>query len=152
MYMKKIITTLTAAIGLQYAATCQSLVLPVQNAAEEACMITYSENSKTLVSNQSAPVKFRELTILSLPPATQSLTPLEIDFGLTGTFTFKKSDILEMYDDRDVYIEDMLTGKIFNLKTADTYSFSVNRRVPGRFVLHIDNMLLRYAISSTRNI
>jgi len=66
---------------------------------------------------------------------------------MTGTFTFKKDSELKVYENIDVYIEDMLTGKIFDLKTAESYTFNVNRRFPDRFVLHMDKMLVRYDVS-----
>ena len=144
----KIITTLIGIIGFQYIALCQAPVAPQQSTNTTACSISYSENLETLVNEEYAAIKCREITITSLPPSTQSVTNVSIDFGMTGSFTFKKDVALEIYNDKDVYIEDMLTGRVFDLKTADSYTFNVNRRIPNRFVLHIDKMLMRYAVSS----
>jgi len=141
----KLITTLLCLLGFQYIAMCQANATGTSNA--EACMVGYSESVEALVNEDYAPVKSREITIVSLPPESQSATNVSIDFGMTGSFTFKKSATLEIYSDNDVYIEDMLTGKVFDLKTAESYTFNVNRRIPNRFVLHIDKMLTRYSVS-----
>lgn len=142
----KIITTLICILGFQYISSGQTATTPpVPNAA--ACSLVYSEDSKSLKHSEALPVKSRDLIIASLPPLTQSLTTITLDFGMTGAFTFKKEANLNLQDDRDIYIEDMLTGKIFDLKKSDSYTFNVTRRIPDRFVLHIDKMIFKYAVS-----
>ena len=145
----KIITTFICIMGFQYIALCQAVTpsAVTQNTMNSTCSVIYSENSELLVSSEQGPFKCREITIMNIPPSTQSVTPLNIEFGMTGSFTFKKDGGLEPHENVDVYIEDMLTGKVFDLKTSDSYTFNVTRRIPGRFVLHMDKMLDRYAVS-----
>jgi hypothetical protein len=109
------------------------------------CLIQYSEEIDIL-GLDGPPAKCDQIVIKSLPPVGLTSTPLAIEFGRTGIFTFKKDLDLSEYEGKDVYLEDQLTGKIFNLKDAEEYSFHVNRRVPNRFILHIDNMLIKYAL------
>jgi len=144
----KIITTLIGIMGFQYMALCQAPAASTQMEKPLTCSISYSEKSETLVNEEFAAIKCREIVITSLPPESQSATNVTIDFGMTGSFTFKKDASLEIYNNNDVYLEDMLTGKVFDLKTSESYTFNVNRRIPNRFVLHIDKMLMRYAMSS----
>lgn len=147
----KFITTFIAIIALHTTAFCQPAAASEEAETAPATVINsivYSEDSEALEYSMNAPVKSREITIASLPPATQTLTAINLEFGMTGSFTFKKDPALEVHDNLDVYIEDMLTGRVFDLKTSDSYSFSVNRKFPNRFVLHIDKMLLKYAMSS----
>jgi hypothetical protein len=145
----KTFTTIIALICLQLSAFCQSAISDATTENTAACAtLVYSETNKELMTADASPLKCREVTISNLPPVTHSATVLNIDFGMTGSFTFIKNETMQIYEDRDVYIEDMLTGKVFDLKTSTSYTFSVNRRIPNRFVLHIDNMLTRYDISS----
>ncbi len=139
----KFIATLLGIMGFQYIAFCQTN----GTSSPEVCSVGYSESVEALVNEDYAAIKCREITIISLPPTTQSVTNMTIDFGMTGTFTFKKDAALKILGDNDVYIEDMLTGKVFDLKTAESYSFNVNRRIPNRFILHMDKMLMRYSVS-----
>jgi len=145
----KIITTFICIMGFQYIASCQTAAAPAltQNTTTITCSVIYSEGTEYLLHSQEGPIKSREIHISSIPPASYSVTPLKIEFGMTGTFTFKKDSELKVYENIDVYIEDMLTGKIFDLKTAESYTFNVNRRFPDRFVLHMDKMLVRYDVS-----
>lgn len=136
-------------LGLNVSLSAQGIAEQMTNLTNTSeCELQYSEDSEALEFS-GASVKCREITISSLPPVTQVSAPINIEFGMTGTFTFKKGINLSEYETKDVYIEDMLTGRIFNLKNMDKYSFNVNRRVPNRFVLHIDNMLSKYALSSS---
>ena len=144
----KIITTLIGILGFQYISFCQTTVPADNNSSVGVCSINYSESLASLVYGESTKITCHEITISSLPPQTQSVTIVDVDFGRTGSFTFKKDKSLQVYEDNDVYIEDMLTGKVFDFKSSDTFSFNVNRRVPERFVLHIDKMLNRYSVSS----
>jgi hypothetical protein len=126
---------------------CQHISL-AQASATTPCALVFSESGGALVTNDSAPVSCREIRILSLPPATRSLTPVQIEFGMTGAFTFVKDPDLDTSAEGDIYIEDLLTGKVFDLRQGETYTFHVNRRIPERFVLHIDKMIFKYALSS----
>jgi hypothetical protein len=138
----KTLTTLIGIVAFQCMAFSQSTTITAVPASG-GCSITYFEHSQTLMSGDSSRIKCREITITSLPPSTQALTTINIEFGMVGSFTFKKGSDLNLPETRDVYIEDMLTGKIFDLKTTDSYTFNVNRKVPDRFVLHIDKLLSR---------
>jgi hypothetical protein len=145
----KTIATLIFILVCQHIALCQA-ALPVSPQFECACAIGYSEKLEAIVSSDSIPrIKCRDIMITSLPPSTQNLTSFYIEFGRVGSFTFKKDSSLEVPEDSEVFIEDNLTGKIFNLKTSDAYTFNVNRRVPNRFILHVlDKPNLGTAVSS----
>ncbi|WP_317899906.1 hypothetical protein [Aurantibacillus circumpalustris] len=144
----KIISILIGIIGFQYMSFSQNIVTIDNNSLVTNCSVNYSEDLASLVYGGSSKITCREITISSIPPQTQSVAVVDIDFGATGTFTFIKDESLQLYNDKDVYIEDMLTGKLFDLKASSNYSFNVNRKVPERFILHIDKMLYRYSVSS----
>ncbi|PBQ32905.1 hypothetical protein CNR22_14355 [Sphingobacteriaceae bacterium] len=112
------------------------------------CTLGYVEGSKTLKDITGFPARCEQIAIVELPPVNQTLTEITIDFATTGSYTFVKSADIKLYPDRDVYIEDMLTGKVFDLKKSESYTFNVNRRVAHRFMLHIDKDLNKYAVSS----
>ena len=141
----KIITTLIGIMGFQYISLCQPAASAAQQTATTVCTVDYSDESEALQPLEAAPVKSREIMIVGLPPFTHASIPVNLEFGMTGAFTFKKDPSLDVNSSFDLYIEDMLTGQIFNLKTNNSYSFKVSHKVPGRFVLHIDNLLNRYA-------
>lgn len=112
------------------------------------CTLGYVEDSKTLKDITGFPARCEQIAIVELPPINQVLTEITIDFAKAGSYTFVKSPDIKLYADRDVYIEDMLTGKVFNLKNSESYSFNVNRRMAHRFMLHIDKDLNKYFVSS----
>jgi len=148
----KHISTLIAVIGIYSISFSQPSAEVEQTpdaSVAPSCSMLYSEDSSLLEFSGAMPVKCTEITFTALPPLTQSLTTINLEFGRTGSFTFKKDPDLKMHGDVDVYIEDMLTGKIFDLKTSESYSFNVNRRIPNRFVLHIDKMISKYTLLSS---
>jgi hypothetical protein len=145
--MKNIITIISI-ISLQYMSIGQNDSTLIKSANNSNCFVEYSEELKSFVPEQSSKISCREITIKNLPPQTNSVSVFSVDFGMTGSYTFKIDPTIEIYPDKDVYVEDMLTGQVFDLKTSSSYSFKVNRPIPDRFVLHIDNMLARYFVSS----
>lgn len=145
--MKNIITII-GIIGFQYMAISQSDSTLITSANNSNCFVEYSEELKEFIPQHASKITCREITITNLPPQTNSVSVFNIDFSMTGSYTFKIDSTLEIYPDKDVYVEDMLTGQVFDLKTSSSYSFKVNRPIPDRFVLHIDNMLARYFVSS----
>lgn len=149
--MKKIIT-LICLIAFQCIAFSQSVntsAAPVSAANPLSCSLTYSEDQESLVFQDSSRARCREMSIVSLPPITQSLTPLRIVFTAKGSYTFKKDEALELPEGKDVYLEDMLTGMTFDLRNSSVFSFSVNRHIPERFILHIEKPNTRPSLSAS---
>ena len=148
--MKSIITLLALAC---YSLPGLSQIETVTNAhhrleVSNTCTLGYIEGSKTMKDITGFPARCEKIAIVDLPPANQALTEITVDFATTGSYTFVKSPEVKLYPDRDVYIEDMLTGKVFDLKNSESYTFNVNRRVAHRFILHIDKDMHKYAVSS----
>ena len=153
--MKKI-TTLISIIGFQYIVISQTnpvSILPTsginQNISNK-CSIAYSAEQERMVCQDSSITKCREIVITSIAPGSQITMPIQISFGAKGVYTFKKGADVIIPENRDVYIEDLLTGMTFNLKTSDTFSFSVNRSMPERFVLRIEKPAA-ISVSTARN-
>lgn len=152
--MKKI-ATLIAVLGFQYLVSAQSGNLSASAdkgytpTSPVSCSIGYSEDTENFGFLDSSHVRCREIIIQSLPPITQSVTALQITFDAKGSYTFKKDAALELPENKEVYIEDMLTGMTFDLKNAVSFSFSVNRHIPERFVLHIEKSNAKNALSAS---
>lgn len=152
--MKKI-ATLICLIAFQCMALAQSVNTSATagsnpNAANPlSCSLVYSEDNETIVFQDSLHARCREMLIVSLPPVTQSVTPLQIVFSAKGSFTFKKDENLELPEGKDVYVEDMLTGMTFDLRNTSAFSFSVNRHIPDRFILHIEKPNTRPSLSAS---
>ena len=148
--MKSIITLLVLA---SYTLPGFSQIETVTNARHKlevsnTCTLGYIEGSKCMKDITGFPARCEKIAIVDLPPVNQALTEIAVDFATTGSYTFVKGADVKLYPDRDVYIEDMLTGKVFDLKNSESYTFNVNRRVAHRFMLHIDKDMHKYAVSS----
>ncbi len=79
----------------------------------------------------------QEIVITGIPMSTQVITSLNIELAVLGYFSFKKHSSLEIPYDREVFIEDKLTGKIFNLKSPLPYTFHADQFMQNRFVIHV---------------
>lgn len=151
--MKKI-ATLICLFAFQCIALSQTLNTSATNggslnsANPLSCSLVYSEDNEMMVFQDSLRARCREMSIVSLPPLTQSLTPLHIVFTAKGSYTFKKDEALELPEGKDVYLEDMLTGMTFDLRNSSAFSFSVNRHIPDRFILHIEKPNTRPLLSA----
>lgn len=152
--MKKIIT-LISLIAFQGISLAQSVNTAATSGGNSnavnplSCSLVYSEDKETIVFQDSLHARCREMLIVSLPPFTQSVTPLQIVFNAKGSFTFKKDENLELPEGKDIYVEDMLTGMTFDLRNSSAFSFSVNRHIPERFILHIEKPNTRPSLSAS---
>jgi hypothetical protein len=114
----------------------------------KSCFVI-SNNTSALSLNDEASNKAREIIITRLPRLSASLTTVIIDIKIPGFFSFKKDKWLEIPYTCSVFIEDKLTGKMFNLESAGLYTFQVSQIVPNRFVMHIlDKSKQELAVSS----
>jgi hypothetical protein len=105
---------------------------------ENGYSLVYSEEDEALVyKDDGTDHSGHEIVIESLPGFDETHIPVIIAQKLKGSFTFKKHPKLELPEYYTVVIEDNLTGQLFDLKAADSYTFSINRSIPDRFVLHI---------------
>jgi hypothetical protein len=136
----KIITTLIYIIGLQYIsfANAGAPIIP-QASGTKASVVFYvsSPASESLRAKYTSSMEAKDLVITAIPAVKKVLTSANIELDMLGTFTFKRDGALFIPDNQEVFIEDKVNGKIFNLRTFATYTFKVERYVPGRFVLHI---------------
>jgi hypothetical protein len=79
----------------------------------------------------------KNIIITGIPNSVNRLTTVNIDFDTMGSFAFKKDAGLKIPGSSEVFIEDKLNGKIFNLKNTGAYQFNVDEKTENRFVLHI---------------
>jgi hypothetical protein len=98
--------------------------------------LVYSEEEDAIIP-KDAGQHSNELVIESLPGMEELSIPLLFHQQPKGSYTIKKDPGLELPEFYNVIIEDTLTGNQFDLKYAESYSFSVNRFIPERFVLQI---------------
>jgi len=94
-------------------------------------------NSEELKPEYLTSSEAKEIIIKGIPVSEKALASINIEFDMLGSFAFKKDESLAIPFSQEVFIEDKLTGKIFNLKTPAAYKFNVDKWVPNRFVLHI---------------
>jgi|GEM_PF-1645732 len=138
----KIIFTFLSILGFQFSASSQIYVSgQVLNVGKEQTKIGYvvsrseekSSRARFTPSNQD-----KEIVITSLPTlSAYALTSVEITLETLGSFTFKKDPSLMIPFKCEVFIEDKVSGKIFNLKTSGAYTFEVEQHAENRFVMHI---------------
>lgn len=139
--MKNIII-LMSLISLQFAATAQtSGKTPLRAGREmQAAKVEYiiSSGPQDFTRAKYTPSeKRRDIVITGIPATCNALTTVVMNLDLTGSFSFKKHASLEIPFNREVFIEDRLTGKTFNLKAAEAYTFSADEVIAERFVMHV---------------
>jgi hypothetical protein len=98
------------------------------------CVIAYSEDEEAVVYRDSSHCS--EIYISEIPPVEVAKAPLNLRFA-KGTYTFKKITGLMMYQGYDVFIEDALTGQVFDLNKSESFTFHVNRCIADRFVMYV---------------
>jgi hypothetical protein len=136
-----IINVLICTIGLQYIsfATTSAGITP-QDGKEKASVNFYiSSPNETLRAKYALSSDAKDVVITSVPVpcAGKILTSVNIELNMVGCFTFKRDAGLIIPANHEVFIEDKLSGKVFNLKTLATHSFRVDTYTPGRFMLLI---------------
>jgi hypothetical protein len=102
------------------------------------CGMIYSEEEEALVYKDTAAQYNEEIIIESIPSFAGEPIPVYINPNVQGQHTFKKHPSLSLPEYYSVVIKDTVTGNSFDLKSSDSYTFSVNRVTPDRFVLYID--------------
>lgn len=136
----RIITTLIYIIGLQYVsvANASATVTPHAPGARTSVVFYVSNpGPESLQAKYTPSSNSKDIVITAIPNVEKVLTSANIELDMLGTFTFKRDAGLSIPTDKEVFVEDKVNGKVFNLRTFATYTFKVERYIPGRFVLHI---------------
>jgi len=138
----KIITTLISIIGFQYMVSAQTAHVSRQplKAGVSQTKIGYilsSEGSEVVKGKFTPSDQTKNIVITRLPAVTLALTSVNIDLNMLGSFTFQGAPSLMIPNNCEVFIEDKLTGKMFNLKTPEAYTFNVVQHIENRFIMHI---------------
>lgn len=130
----KTLTILLSIIAFQYAAFAQ------QPVSQKGFVLGYTIESSEqgAVKAKFTPSSVRKnIMITSVPLSTRALTSENIVIEISGNFSFKKDKSLDIPFNREVFIEDKLTGRTFNLNSSDIYTFSIEEPVKDRFVMHV---------------
>ncbi|WP_317898507.1 hypothetical protein [Aurantibacillus circumpalustris] len=108
-----------------------------KTANQNKTVLVYSEEYEALVYKSSPNNSDSEIMIESLPGYGNEPIPVEINQNKKGSYTFTKHPSLMLPEYYSVVIMDSLTGKTFDLKTTDSYTFDVSKDIPERFVLQM---------------
>ncbi|WP_317899907.1 hypothetical protein [Aurantibacillus circumpalustris] len=138
----KIIFTLVSIIGFQYLAlsqaeTANNISARTKKQTQSSTFFILSDEYKNAKINLVQTNQNKVIVITNISQSTLPLNSVSIDFDATGLFIFKKLESLQIPENHEVFIEDKLTGKVFNLTNAQTYKFHVEQRVTNRFVMHV---------------
>jgi len=133
--MKKIFTLLVVVLltGIS-AANAQSTD---KASPSENRIMVYSEEDEAMVYKNDSQINSGEIIIESLPGFGLEPVPVEVSQNEKGSYTFKKHPSLIVPEYYTVVITDSLTGKQFNLKAVDSFTFDVAKATPDRFVLQM---------------
>lgn len=102
------------------------------------CVLSYTDNKWVIEHNDTAKHQCQAISIVSLPPMSQTNTPVNLFITAMGTYSLKKASELVIPDEYTVVVEDLLTGQYYNLKSQEPYTFKMNRGFgQTRFVLEI---------------
>jgi len=137
----KIIITLITIAGLQFMASSQTSSRAIRQplkAGASHMKIGYvtsaEEPAKAKVMSMATN---KEIIITRLPSLKVALTSVGISLEALGAISFKKSESLDIPHNCEVFIEDKLTHKLFNLKSSELCVFNVEEYVADRFVMHV---------------
>lgn len=148
----KLLTTFIYIIGLQSLSFAQVKgVIPPQryeNPNKVQYVVTLARPA-VQVAKFTPSTESRNIIITAIPVSASRLTTVNIDFDTKGSFAFKKDAGLKIPATSEVFIEDKLNGKIFNLKNTGTYKFNVDEKTENRFVLHILNKSIPEDVASS---
>lgn len=136
----KILTTLIYIAGLQSLSFAQTKGSVPPQRYENPNKVQYvvtSARPDIQVAKFTPSTESRNIIITGIPASASRLTTVNIDFDTMGSFAFKKDAGLKIPSTSEVFIEDKLNGKIFNLKNTGAYQFNVDEKTENRFVLHI---------------
>ena len=149
----KIITTLFLAASLHTFSFAQlnAVAPPQRNENPNKVSFVISSGHSDFQRAKFTPsTECREIIITGIPVSINRLTSVIIDFDTMGSFAFKKDAGLTIPESREVFIEDKLTGKIFNLRRTGAYKFNVNEISQNRFVLHVLDKSIPEAVVSSK--
>lgn len=140
----KIILTVISLIAFQCAALSQTNTVNAKSVTtgksnQIKTFYVFSDESDNTNTNFTPTAQNKNILITTIPNSTLPLNTLPIVLDVTGVITFKKHESLKIPSNHEVFIEDKLTGKVFNLTNAQTYKFYVEQHVPNRFVMHVLN-------------
>lgn len=103
-------------------------------------VLFYSQEEDALIIKDTGYVHSELIVIESLPYSEKLTIPVYVDQHIKGTYSFTKHPALQLPEYYTVVITDNLTGKKFDLRNEDSYTFEVNKDEPERFVLQIDKI------------
>ena len=135
--MKKIVTLLL--ISLLAGTTAIQAQSAKQTATDKTVMV-YSEEDEAMIYKNESQANSKEILIETLPGFGFDPVPVEISLNENGSYTFKKHPALVLPEYYTVVISDSVTGKKFDLNSADSYTFDVAKATPDRFVLQMQKM------------
>ena len=139
----KIITTLIYIIGFQYISFSQT---NAEIRAQRIGQISTGKGIRFFISSKNQDIskvklvpsaECRNIVITGIPASDAALISVNIELETKGSFVFKKDPALQIPENREVFIEDKLTGRVFNLKASEAYKFNVEKHVASRFVMHV---------------
>ncbi|MES2681119.1 MAG: hypothetical protein V4635_14595 [Bacteroidota bacterium] len=147
----KTISTIFLIILTQSVAFSQGTVNPDSNSGiDSRCTLNYSNEKWIITHKDPSPHVCTDMVIKSIPPASKAYTPIDLTNTIKGIYTFKKDSSLTISDEYNVVIEDLLTGKYFNMNTEQGYTYSVNRASgEKRFVVEISKNTVKPGSGST---
>lgn len=137
--MKAIITILIAAL-MSLATAVNAQQQATKPAVPQKSIMVYSEEDEAIVYKSGSHLNGKEILIESLPGFGNDPIPVEVNPSENGSYTFKKHPSLVLPEYYTVIITDSLTGKQFDLKNSDSYTFDVSKSMPERFVLEMRKM------------
>jgi hypothetical protein len=138
----KTIITLISILALQYLSSAQTTPFapeksePSENAVVKSFYVSSSDCKQTK-SGFSKPDQSKTIIISNIPTLSSVLNSVNIDLNDTGTYTFKQAPSLIIPNNQAVFIEDKVSGLLFNIQSAQSYIFEVEQNVPNRFVMHV---------------
>lgn len=103
-------------------------------------VLFYSQEEDALIIKGAGYVHSELIVIESLPYSEKLSIPVYVDQHIKGTYSFTKHPALQLPEYYTVVITDNLTGKRFDLRNEDSYTFEVDQDEPERFVLQIDKI------------
>jgi hypothetical protein len=106
-------------------------------ALQKENLMVYSEEEDAMIHKDQMARDSKDIIIQSLPGYGEGPVPVYVNDNIKGTYTLKKHPTLYLPEFYSVVIEDTLTGRKFDLKTSDSFSFDVTGPVSDRFVLYI---------------
>jgi hypothetical protein len=111
---------------------------PANTNTLHTCAIIYSPNNGSLIFKAYSANPCLEIIIESLPPLSQASTEFFLELFEKGSYSFKATKGLAIPGNYTVVIEDIQTGNVFDLRSSEPHSFSLNRAMTKRFVMKIN--------------